>query len=123
MKKAVHIAIGIRLDGTKEVMGMYIGVNESAKYWLGVLNDLKASGVQDILVCCVDGLSGFCDAIGAVYPQTDVQRCIIHQIRSSTRFVVSKDMKSFVSDLKKVYKANTQDEADYSLAKAPVLTE
>lgn len=71
----------------------------------------RPRGVQDILVCCVDGLSGFCDAIGAVYPQTDVQRCIIHQIRSSTRFVVSKDMKSFVSDLKKVYKANTQDEA------------
>ena len=111
VKKAVYIAIGIRLDGTKEVMGMYIGGNESAKYWLGVLNDLKARGVKDILVCCVDGLSGFCDAIGAVYPQTDVQRCIIHQIRSSTRFVVSKDMKSFVSDLKKIYKANTQDEA------------
>lgn len=82
VKKAVYIAIGIRLDGTKEVMGMYIGGNESAKYWLGVLNDLKARGVQDILVCCVNGLSGFCDAIGAVYPQTDVQRYIIHQIRS-----------------------------------------
>ena len=111
VKKAVYIAIGIRLDGMKEVMGMYIGGNESAKYWLGVLNDLKARGVQDILVCCVDGLSGFCDAISTVYPQTDIQRCIIHQIRSSTRFVVSKDMKSFVSDLKKVYRANTQDEA------------
>ena len=111
VKKAVYIAIGIRLDGMKEVMGMYIGGNESAKYWLGVLNDLKARGVQDILVCCVDGLSGFCDAIATVYPQTDIQRCIIHQIRSSTRFVVSKDMKSFVSDLKRIYKANTQDEA------------
>ena len=67
-------ASSIRLDGTKEVLGMYIGGNESAKYWLGVLNDLKARGVKDILVCCVDGLSGFCDAIGAAYPQTDVQR-------------------------------------------------
>ena len=102
VKKAVYIAIGIRLDGMKEVMGMYIGGNESAKYWLGILNDLKARGVQDILVCCVDGLSGFCDAITTVYPQTDIQRCIIHQIRSSTRFV---------SDLKKVYKANTQEDA------------
>ena len=68
VKKAVYIAIGIRLDGTKEVMGMYIGGNESAKYWLGVLNDLKARGVQDILVCCVDGLSGFCDAIRSRLP-------------------------------------------------------
>ena len=111
VKKAVYIAIGIRLDGMKEVMGMYIGGNESAKYWLGVLNDLKSRGVKDILVCCVDGLSGFCDAIATVYPQTDVQRCIIHQIRSSTRFVVSKDIREFVADLKKIYKANTQDEA------------
>lgn len=80
VKKAVYITI--RLDGAKEVMGMYIGGNESAKYWLGVLNDLKTRGVQDILVCCVDGLSGFCEAISTVYPQTDIQRCIIHQIRS-----------------------------------------
>ena len=108
VKKAVYIAIGIRLDGTKEVIGMYIGGNESAKYWLGVLNDLKVRGVRDMLVCCVDGLSGFCDAISAVHPQTDIQRCIIHQIRSSSRFVVSKDMKVFVSDLKKVYRVNTQ---------------
>ena len=115
MNKAVYIAISIRLDGMKDgmkdVMWMYIGGNESAKYWLGVLNDLKARGVQDILACCVDGLSGFCDAIATVYPQTDIQRCIIHQIRSSTHFVVSKDIKNFVSDLRKVYRANTQDEA------------
>lgn len=111
VKKAVYIAIGIRLDGTKDVMGMYIGGNESAKYWLSVLNDLKSRGLEDILVCCIDGLTGFCDAIAAVYPQTDIQRCIIHQIRSSTRFVVSKDMRSFVSDLKKIYRANTQDDA------------
>lgn len=89
-------------------MGMYIGGNESAKCWLGVLNDLKARGVQDILVCCVDRLSGFCDAISAVYPQTDIQRSIIHRIRSSSRFVVLKDLKCFASDLRKVYRANTQ---------------
>ena len=76
MENAVYIAIGIRLDGTKEVMGMYRGGNESAEYWLGVLNDLKARGVQEILVCCVNGLSGFCDDIASVYPWTDVQRCI-----------------------------------------------
>ena len=73
VKKAVYIAIGIRLDGMKEVMGMYIGGNESAKYWLGVLNDFKARGVQDILVCCVDRLLDFCDAIASDYPKTDIQ--------------------------------------------------
>lgn len=111
VKKAVYIAIGIKLNGVKEVMGMYVGGNESAKYWLGVLNDLKARGVEDIIVTCVDGLTGFSEAIGAVFPQTDIQRCIIHQIRYSTKLVVSKDIKKFVSDLKKVYKANTQEEA------------
>lgn len=111
VKKAVYVAIGIRLDGTKEVMGMYVGGNESAKYWLGVLNDIKSRGVGDIFIACVDGLSGFSEAIGAVFPNTDVQRCIIHQIRSSAKFVVSKDIRKFVSDLKKVYKAVSQDEA------------
>lgn len=111
VKKAVYIAIGIRTNGTKDVLGMYIGGNESAKYWLGVLNDLKSRGMQDVLITCVDGLTGFVDAITTVFPQTDVQRCIIHQIRSSTKYVTTKDMKPFVSDLKKVYKAANQDEA------------
>lgn len=111
VKKAVYIAIGIRTNGTKDVLGMYIGGNESAKYWLGVLNDLKSRGMQDVLVACVDGLNGFVDAINAVFPQTDVQRCIIHQIRSSTKYVTTKDMKPFVRDLKNVYKAANQDEA------------
>jgi len=111
VKKAVYIAIGIRTDGTKDVLGMYIGGNESAKYWLGVLNDLKNRGMQDVLIACVDGLTGFVDAITTVFPHTDVQRCIIHQIRSSTKFVTSKDVKPFVRDLKKVYKAANQDEA------------
>jgi len=115
IRKAVYIAIGIRLDGVKEVLGMYIGGNESAKYWVGVLNDLKSRGMQDVLVACVDGLTGIGDAIGSVFPQTDVQRCIIHQIRSSTRFVVTKDLKPFMRDLKPVYKASTQDEAWESL--------
>lgn len=111
IKKAVYIAIGMRIDGNKEVIGLYIGGNESAKYWVSVLNDIKSRGCEDIFIACVDGLSGFNDAIRAVYPQTDIQRCIIHQIRSSTKFVASKDMKRFMSDLKKIYKANTQDEA------------
>lgn len=111
VKKAVYVAIGIRLDGTKEVMGMSVGGNESAKYWLGVLNDIKTRGAEDIIIACIDGLSGFHEAIGAVFPNTDVQRCIIHQIRSSSKFVVSKDMKRFMPDLKKVYRAVSQDEA------------
>lgn len=115
VKKAVYIAIGIRTDGTKDVLGMYVGGNESAKYWLGVLNDLKSRGMQDVLITCVDGLTGFVDAITTVFPQTDVQRCIIHQIRASTKFVTTKDMKPFIRDLKKIYKAPNQEAAWESL--------
>lgn len=111
VKKAVYIAIGIRTNGTKDVLGMYIGGNESAKYWLGVLNDIKSRGMQDVLITCVDGLTGFADAITTVFPQIDVQRCIIHQIRSSTKYVTAKDLKPFVRDLKQIYKAANQDEA------------
>ena len=95
VKKAVYVAIGIRLTGEKEVLGMWIGGNESAKYWLGVLNELKNRGVEDILIVSVDGLTGFVDAIGAVYPKAEVQRCIIHQIRYSTKFISYKDLKPF----------------------------
>lgn len=115
VKKAVYISIGIRTDGTKDVLGMYIGGNESAKYWLGVLNDLKSRGMQDVLITCVDGLTGFVDAIATVFPDTDVQRCIIHQIRSSTKYVTTKDIKPFMADLKKIYKAPNQQEAFDSL--------
>lgn len=109
VKKAVYIAIGIKLNGSKEVLGMWIGGNESAKYWLGVLNEIKNRGVKDILIVSVDGLSGFGDAIHAVYPQSEVQRCIVHQIRYSTRFISYKDIKAFMKDLKLVYKAPTED--------------
>ncbi|QUH27908.1 IS256 family transposase [Vallitalea guaymasensis] len=109
VKKAVYIAIGIKLDGKKEVLGMWIGGNESAKYWLGVLNEIKNRGVKDILIMSVDGLSGFGDAIHAVYPQTEIQRCIVHQIRYSTRFISYKDIKSYMKDLKLVYQASTED--------------
>jgi len=109
IKKAVYIAIGIRLSGEKEVMGMWTGGNESAKYWLGVLNEIKNRGTEDILIVSVDGLTGFADAIHAVYPKTEIQRCIIHQIRYSTRFVSYKDIKPFMADLKQVYQALTED--------------
>lgn len=109
MKKAVYVAIGIKLDGTKEVMGMWIGGNESAKYWLGVLNEIKNRGTEDIFIVSVDGLTGFTDAIHAVYPYAEIQRCIVHQIRYSTRFVSYKDIKSFMVDLKLVYQAPTEE--------------
>jgi len=109
IKKAVYIVIGIRLDGEKEVMGMWVGGNESAKYWLGVLNEIKNRGTEDILIVSVDGLTGFADAIHAVYPKTEIQRCIIHQIRYSTRFVSYKDIKTFMADLKQVYQAPTEN--------------
>jgi transposase-like protein len=108
VKKAVYVAIGIRLNGTKEVMGMWIGGNESAKYWLGVLNEIKNRGVEDIMIVSVDGLTGFVDAIGAVYPKAEVQRCIVHQVRYTTKFVNYKDRKSFMKDLKAVYQAPTE---------------
>ena len=109
VKKAVYVAIGIKLDGSKEVLGMWIGGNESAKYWLGVLNEIKNRGVQDIMIVSVDGLTGFVDAIGAVFPQAEVQRCIVHQIRYSTKFVSYKDIKPFMKDLKCVYQADTEE--------------
>lgn len=109
IKKAVYIAIGIRLNGEKEVMGMWTGGNESAKYWLSVLNEIKNRGTEDILIVSVDWLTGFADAIHAVYPKTEIQRCIVHQIRYSTRFVSYKDIKIFMADLKQVYQAATED--------------
>lgn len=111
VKKAVYVAIGIRLDGTKEVMGMWIGGNESAKYWLGVLNEIKNRGVEDIMIVSVDGLTGFVDAIGAVYPQAEIQRCIVHQVRYTTKFVNYKDRKPFVKDLKAIYQAPSEEMA------------
>ena len=109
IKKAVYVAIGIRLDGTKEVMGMWIGGNESAKYWLGVLNEIRNRGVEDIMIVSVDGLTGFVDALGAVFPKAEVQRCIVHQVRYTTKFVNYKDLKPFMKDLKAVYQAPTEE--------------
>ncbi|MGL5189231.1 MAG: IS256 family transposase [Cetobacterium sp.] len=111
VKKAVYIAIGISSSGEKDVIGMWVGENESAKFWLSKLNELKSRGVEDILIACVDGLTGFSNAIEAVYPQTQIQQCIIHQIRSSTQFVSYKDIKALIADLKLVYKAATEENA------------
>ena len=105
IKKAVYIAIGINMDGIKEFLGMWVGENESAKFWLSVMNSLKNRGVEDILIACVDGLTGFTNAIEAVYPKTEIQQCIIHQIRNTTKFVSYKDIKALMADLKKVYAA------------------
>ncbi|SDO76208.1 Transposase, Mutator family [Paenibacillus sp. yr247] len=100
MNKAAYMVIGIDLDGSKDVLGMLVGENESAKFWLSVLNDLKNRGVQDILITCVDNLTGFTRAISACYPKTEIQKCIIHQIRNSTPLVSYKDLKKVTADLK-----------------------
>lgn len=115
IKKAVYIAIGIKMDGVRDVLGMWIGENESAKFWLGILNGLKNRGVEDILIACVDGLTGFTSAIEAVYPRTEIQQCIIHQIRNSTKYVSYKDLKLLMADLKKVYAAVDEQTAQYQL--------
>ena len=115
VKKAVYIAIGINMDGKKEVLGMYVGENESAKYWLSILNGLKNRGVEDILITCIDGLTGFSEAISAVYPKTEIQQCIIHQIRNSTKYVSYKDIKALMADLKRVYAAVDEETALYEL--------
>lgn len=103
VKKAVYIALGIDMDGRRDVLGMYVGENESAKFWLSILNGLKNRGVRDILIACIDGLTGFPQAITAVFPETEIQHCIIHQIRNSTKFVSYKDLKALTADLKRVY--------------------
>ena len=104
------------MDGRKDILGIWIGENESAKFWCGVLNDLKSRGVNDIYVFCVDGLTGFREAIAAAYPMAGIQRCIIHQIRSSTRYVAWKGIKALMADLKPVYQAVTEEEAFERLA-------
>ena len=109
--KAAYVVLGINEDGQKDVLGLWVGASESAKYWMGVLNELKGRGVKKVSLFCVDGLNGFREAIAAVYPKARIQRCIIHQIRNSTRFVSYKHIKEFMTDLKKVYQSNTEEQA------------
>jgi putative transposase len=111
VNKAAYMVIGIDLEGHKDVLGMWVGEHESAKFWLGVLNDLKSRGVKDILINCVDNLNGFSEAIAAVYPQTDVQKCIVHQIRNSMKHVSYKDLKAVATALKPIYKAVNEQAA------------
>jgi len=111
IKKAVYTAIGLDLEGKRDVLGLWVGENESAKYWLTVLNELKNRGLNDILIACTDNLTGFAEAIAAAYPQTDLQHCIIHQIRNSTKYVSWKDLKAVIADLKLIYRADTEKQA------------
>ena len=111
IKKAVYIAIGINLDGRKEVLGMWVGENESAKFWATVLNGLKNRGVEDIFIACTDNLTGFSSAIEAVFPNTEIQNCIIHQLRNSSKYVSYKDLKALMADLKAVYAAVDEESA------------
>ncbi|WP_080840658.1 IS256 family transposase [Cohnella massiliensis] len=111
VNKAAYMVIGIDMDGNKDVLGMWIAVNASPKFSLSPLNDLQSRRVQDILITCVDNLTGFSQAISACYPKTEIQKCIIHQIRNSTRYVSYKDLKKVTADLKPIYKAATEEMA------------
>lgn len=113
--RAMYSVIGLGLDGKKEVLGLYMAESEGAKFWLGVLQDFKNRGVEDILISCVDGLKGFPEAIEAVFPKTQIQLCVVHQIRYSTRFIADKHLKEFVNDLKAVYKAESLTVAEDAL--------
>ena len=111
LNKSVFLALGVNMDGHKELLGMWIAENEGAKFWLSVLTELKNRGLNDILIACVDGLKGFPDAINSVYPKTRIQLCIIHMVRNSLKYVSWKDYKAVTSDLKRVYQAVTEDAA------------
>lgn len=112
---AAYIMLGITLEGKKEILGIWIGENETSKYWLTLLNELKNRGVEDILIFAIDGLNGFNQAIQAVYPKAEIQRCIVHQIRSSLKFVSWKDRKAVAKDLKTIYTAKTEEDAQLAL--------
>ena len=115
VSRAVYNILAINKEGKKSLIGMYISESEGAKFWLSVLTDLKNRGVKDILIACTDNLNGFSEAILSVFPDTEIQKCIIHQIRNSLKYVASKDQKSFMKDLKKVYRAVNKSEAETEL--------
>jgi putative transposase len=112
INKAAYSVLGINLAGQKDILGIWVGEHESASFWLGVCNDLKNRGVEDILIACKDGLSGFSEAINAAFPQTEIQLCVIHQIRNSLKYVTYKEQKNVIADLKKIYQAATLEEAE-----------
>ncbi len=109
--RCVYNILGITNEGKKEVLGMYVSQSEGANFWLGVISDLKQRGVEDILIACIDNLKGFHEAILTIYPQTEIQTCVVHQIRNSIKYVASKDQKVFMSDLKPVYRADNESQA------------
>lgn len=113
--RAVYNILGVGLDGRKDLIGMYLSESEGAKFWLSVLTDLKARGLQDILIACVDGLKGFPEAIASIFPKAEIQLCIVHQIRNSLRYVAEKDKKPFMADLKPVYQAVSEEQGYESL--------
>jgi len=115
INKCMYSVLGINMEGRKELLGIWLSENESASFWAGVCNDLKNRGVKDILIACRDNLSGFSTAIETVFPKTEQQLCVIHQIRNSTRFVSYKDLKALMADLKLVYGAATLEDAEYQL--------
>lgn len=116
INKAIYLALGVNLEGKKELLGLWISENEGAKFWLNVLTELQNRGVADIFIACVDGLTGFPDAIAAAYPKTKVQLCIVHMVRNSLRYVASKHMKEVATDLKTIYQAATTEAAERALA-------
>jgi len=115
LNKAVYIALGINLAGNKELLGLWIAETEGSKFWLSVLTELQQRGLKDILIACVDGLTGFPEAIKVVYPNTQVQLCIVHLVRNALRYVPYKDMKAVAADLKSIYQAVSQEEAEFAL--------
>lgn len=110
VKKSVYVALGVTMEGQKEVLGLWIADTEGAKFWLSVITELKNRGVEDILIACIDGLKGFPEAINSVFPQTNIQLCIVHMVRNSTKFVSYKERKGLCADLKRVYSAVTEQE-------------
>lgn len=113
--KAFYSVLAVSTEGKKDILGLYLSENEGARFWLGVLNDLRARGVEDLLIASIDGLKGFPEAIADVFPKTEIQLCIVHQIRNSLKYVVSKDQKAFMADLKLVYRASSKDLAEHHL--------
>ena len=113
--KAMYNILGIDKSGKKDILGFYISESEGANFWLGVLNDLQARGVKDILIACIDGLKGFPEAINTIYPECEIQLCIVHQIRNSLKYIASRDQKEFMKDLKQVYQASSKDIAESNL--------
>ena len=115
INKSVYLALGVNMEGHKELLGLWLSENEGSKFWLSVLTELQNRGVKDILIACVDGLKGFPEAINAAYPHTQIQLCIVHMVRNSVRYVPWKDYKAVTADLKRIYQATTEDEARLSL--------